>query len=346
MKIRIVCQDDSWILEKFARKMRENLEKMHISVYVDKVPDKEADINHYIIYSDYDSNNFNDIDTLMVTHIDRDKKLKILKNNLEKAYMGICMSEETVINMANMGIDREKLCFINPAHDEVMIPRKKIIGITCRVQSDGRKREAFISKLAKIISPKLFSFKIMGDGWDSQVKDLIDNGFEVEYTNEFVYDKYLELIPSLDYYLYTGQDEGQMGFVDAVAAGVETIVTSQGYHLDVDCGISYPFSTFEELVEIFKTIENKRQAMIDSVSSWTWYEYTKKHVELWEYCIAKKRGEKYTYKAPTYKDGINSVQEFSENKNVKLSRKEKRKVAFSLFKGTLRHKYFVNIKKK
>ncbi len=290
MKIRIVCQDDSWILEKFARKMKENLVKMNIEVDVDKIPDKNADINHYIIYSDYDVNNYNDIDTLMVTHIDREKKLKILSKNLEKAYMGICMSEETVINMSNMGIDRKKLCFVNPAHDEVMVPRKKIIGITCRVQSDGRKREAFISKLAKIISPKLFSFKIMGDGWDKQVADLKDNGFTVEYTNEFVYDKYLELIPSLDYYLYTGQDEGQMGFVDALAAGVETIVTSQGYHLDADCGITYPFNSFEELVQIFKDIESKRQAMIDSVASWTWHEYTKKHVELWKYFISQKKG--------------------------------------------------------
>lgn len=346
MKVRIVCADESWILEKFARKMKENLIKLNIEVEVDKTPDKTADINHYIIYSDYDANNYSDIDTLMVTHIDRDKKLKILSNNMEKARLGICMSEETVINMANLGIDRNKLCYVNPAHDEVMVPRKKIIGITCRVQSDGRKREAFISKLAKIISPQLFSFKIMGDGWDKQVEDLRNNGFTVEYTNDFVYDKYLELIPSLDYYLYTGQDEGQMGFVDALAAGVETIVTPQGYHLDADCGISYPFNTFNELVDIFKNLEAKRQAMLDSVSSWTWYYYTLKHVELWKYCITEKKGETYNYQQPEYKDGINSVKEYSKNKSEELSKKEKRKVALNLFKGTMRHKYFVNFKKK
>jgi len=58
------------------------------------------------------------------------------------------------------------------------------------------------------------------------------NFFEVEYHENFDYEVYKELIPTLDYYLYVGKDEGQMGFIDALAAGIPTIVTPQGFHLD------------------------------------------------------------------------------------------------------------------
>jgi hypothetical protein len=345
MKVRIVCFDENWILGKFGHRLNENLLKLGINSDIDKVPDKNADINHYIIYSDYNPNQESLIDTLMVTHIDRTKKKNILSKNLEKAKLGICMSRETMMNMANLGIPREKLCFINPAHDEVMVPRPKLIGITCRVQTDGRKREEFLSRLAKYISPKFFAFNIMGDGWDKQVEDLRKAGFSIKYTPEFIYDEYTKLIPSLDYYLYMGQDEGQMGFIDALAAGVETIVTPQGYHLDATEGITYSFNTFDELLEVFQSISKKREALIDSVSTWKWLDYAKKHVEIWKYCIALKIREPYKFHKQLYHDGINSISDFSSKDVDTISRMKKRKLTLDLFKGTLRHMYFVNIKK-
>jgi hypothetical protein len=285
---------------------------MGIESDISDKPDSNADINHHIIYINFNGK-ASSIDTLMVTHVDDIEKKNLLKSQLKNGVTGICMSRETMFKLTDLNLPREKLCYINPAHDGVIIPKPKIIGITCRVQYDGRKRETFLNKLAEDISPESFSFKIMGDGWDNQVECLRKNGFTVEYTNRFIYEEYVKLIPSLDYYLYMGHDEGQMGFVDALAAGIETIVTPQGYHLDAENGITYPFNTYQELKNILIGIAQKRDSLVKSVATWNWYDYTKKHLEIWEYLIAKKNNTDYPKPIRNYKDGILSISEFDHS---------------------------------
>lgn len=306
MKVRIVCYEDvnAWILGKFALKMKENLDKMGIQADISNVPDANADINHHIIYLDYKDMQMGN-DSLMITHIDTIDKFKQVKKQLDSAIVGICMSKETMNYLIQMGINKEKLCYINPAHDGVIKIKKYVIGITCRVQSDGRKRESFITKLSQKINPLFFKFKIMGDNWEPQVKALKDKGFEVEYYDHFIYEEYARLIPSLDYYLYTGMDEGQMGFVDALAAGVKTIVTPQGYHLDAPYGITYSFKTYEELEHIFLTIQKEKELLVNSVSSWNWYDYTQKHIEVWNYFF------NHVNPHSSFNDGINSLLEYN-----------------------------------
>lgn len=319
MKVRIICYDDQndWILRKFALKMQECLIKLNINVDINKIPDPHADINHHIIYNQYnvdqfeiDQYNKDSINTMMITHVDETEKLNLLQQNLSEASLGICMSKETMLWLAKMGIEKNKLCYINPAHDQLVEIKKFVIGIACRVQTDGRKREKFIDNLANELNPKYFSFKIMGDSWDPQVKNLIKNGFEVEYINHFDKDKYYPMITSLDYYLYTGMDEGQMGFIDAAAAGVKTIITSQGYHLDAVNGITHPFTTYEELLKIFLEIQKDRSKLVDSVASWNWLDYTKKHVELWNYLLGDKSIKS------DYIDGLNSLIEMSNEEII------------------------------
>jgi hypothetical protein len=346
MRVRLVCYEDvhQWILGKFALKMQENLAKMGIEADISNVPDKQADINHHIIYYDFNGIR-SSIDTLMITHIDDISKSKMLQKQLQTAEMGICMSRETMIKLSNLGIPREKLCYINPAHDGLIVPRLKIVGITCRVQPDGRKREHFLNRLANDISPAHFSFKIMGDGWDEQVDVLRKKGFIVEYTNHFIYDEYLKLIPSLDYYLYMGHDEGQMGFVDALAAGIETIVTPQGYHLDALEGITYPFDSYNELLSIFEQIMKKRMKLVNSVSTWNWYDYTKKHLEIWNYLIKSGKDEEFIVKdASQYKDGINSVQYFSHEEDAKISFFKRSGIKLRLIGGKFLHYYYTKKK--
>ncbi len=342
MRVRIVCYEDvnAWILGKFALRMQENLIKLGISVDIAKVPDPNADINHHIIYYTYNGKK-NSIDTLMVTHIDNIEKLELLKEKSKNASLCICMSSATMNWLSQMGIDKNKLCYVNPAHDQLVKIKKYIIGITSRVQIDGRKRESFIDSLAKDIDPKYFAFKIMGDSWDSQVSNLRKKGFEVDYIDHFEKVDYYKLINSLDYYLYMGMDEGQMGFIDAAAAGVKTIVTSQGYHLDAEGAISHPFVSYNELREIFLKLQNDRYQLVNSVSNWTWYDYTIKHVELWEYLL------KIKPKQSLYKDGLNSLLELS-TKEINIDNKFINKEVFGLQKSKLIQKFYMikyNLKK-
>ena len=162
MRVRIVCYEDVdvWILGKFALKLNKHLAELGIESDIAKIPDPKVDINHHIIYYDYDGKQ-NSIDTVMITHIDTNHKANLLRKQLVNASMGICMSNETMETLWSFGIPRHKLSYVNPAHDGIIIPRKKYIGIASKVHEDGRKREFFISKLANDLNPELFGFKII-----------------------------------------------------------------------------------------------------------------------------------------------------------------------------------------
>ncbi len=291
MRIRIVSYEDvdTWILGKFAIKLCEILNAQGAKADIDNTPDISADINHHIIYSYYDGEK-SSIDTVMITHIDARWKLQKVKNQLVTSEMGICMSSDTLNKLVAWGVPRHKLCYINPAQDGIIKPRKIILGITSKVQSSGCKRESMVAQLADRISPDIFKFKIMGSGWDAIVGILRSKGIEVDYYNCFDYKEYCELMPNLDYYLYPGWDEGSMGFLDAVAAGIPTIVTPQGYHLDIPGGITHPFKSTNELVEILDGIAKKRKRFAGAVSGWTWNEYARKHLLLWKYLLNNKNG--------------------------------------------------------
>lgn len=337
MNVRIVHYElgrDNWILSKFAYKLHENLKQLGIESDVAATPSDKADINHHIIYYDFDCIK-RGIDTLMITHIDNSEKLVRLTNQMKYAEAGICMSSETVDYLTQMGVNKNGLCFINPAHDGVIKVKKIVVGIACRAQDDGRKREVFLDRLATVLDPKYFTFKIMGNFWDSQVATLRKHSFEVDYFDHFIYDEYLKFIPSLDYYLYMGMDEGQMGFIDALAAGVKTIVTSQGYHLDAIGGIVHPFKEYEELKEIFLMIQKEKEQLTQSIASWNWLDYTKKHVEIWKYLLDNKNN------TSQFDDGLNSLLN-SRSQDLLVDPDFVARKANELKKNSYSHLYYKN----
>jgi hypothetical protein len=302
-RVQIVTTDPTWIFRKFADRMADELANKGYDVHIDTYPDKSADINHYInfalCYPLFDLR-----DTLMIDHIDSLKKVSALKERLSLARMGICMSNEMMLQLTQMGIPREKLCYINPAHDGKMKHKKLVLGITHKVHPDTRKRENAIIDICNSISSDFFQIKIMGTGWEEIVGIIRAKGFEVEYYNEFDYDKYHELMPTFDYYLFWGYDEGSMGYLDAIAAGVDTIVTPQGFHLDIVQGITHPVRTVGEIVKVLNEIENKKRSRIKIVEEYTWAAYVNKHLEVWNYILGNGYDRTNKHK---YIDGIHSV---------------------------------------
>jgi len=304
--IQLVCQDSGWILSKFADRMKEQLQIRGIRAKIGDCVDPEADINHHIAYHIYEP--IRDCaDTLMITHVDSLNKVNLLKHQLQIARMGICMSRETMNTLASYGVPREKLCYINPAQDNDIKPKKYVLGITHKshAELDRRKRINALLDICAALDPSYFCFKIMGSGWDDIVGEIRKKGFEVEYYSEFDYDTYINLMPKLDYYLFWGFDEGSMGYLDALAAGVETIVTPQGYHLDVKDGITYPCRVIRDFIEVLQELQNKRKRRVESVKDWTWSNYVDKHLEVWQYilgCDENIYGNKHFYE-----DGIFSV---------------------------------------
>lgn len=338
MRVRIICYEDvnEWILGKFALRMQEDLIKLGVSVDIAKVADPAADINHHIIYEQFNGMPSNN-DTLMITHIDCSQKLNHLKAVIDKVSYGICMSKDTMQMLSSLGITKDRLCYINPAQDGDFIPKQIQIGYTSRWYADGRKREYLLRDLVKHLDNRFFAFKFMGQGWDNIVSLMEENGFQVEYFPNFDLQIYKRLMSEIDYYLYTGLDEGQMGFVDALAAGVKTIVTPQGYHLDVENGITYPFNDSKDLLEVFDIIYEEKVKLIKTVETWTWKNYTLKHLELWNHILGNEIKLIDQFK---YKDGIYSVASVSENEIEQIDvKKLKRKLYFSGIKRSFLKKY-------
>jgi len=292
MKIRIVSYElgQNWILTKFADNLCNNLRILGHEADVAEKADPAYDVNHHVIYLGYNplcvqkdpQKNFS-LHTLMITHVDSWEKIRFLKNQLQFADLGICMSSYTQAYLLSRGLPRKKLCYILPAHDSLFVPPLISIGLFTRIYPDGRKNEKRAIDIAKKISPTIFSFKIMGSGWDEIVSELKGLGFTVEYHPNFDREKYAKLLPSVDYYLYLGWDEGSMGFLDALTAGARTIVTPQGFHLDIKEGIDCKAKDIDTVISYLLGIQHRRESLARQLSSLTWRAYAEKHLAVWEY---------------------------------------------------------------
>ena len=301
MKINVVNYFDSWILGKFARELERNLRALGQDVRLSDRADASCDINHHIIYTGYDGST-NGVDTVMITHIDYITKARTVLKQMQGARMGVCMSRETMDRMAAIGVPSDKLCYVSPAYNEQLGLRKISIGIASRLYAFSLKREHLVPRLSRHIDPACFRFVIMGAGWTAIAERLVADGFEVVYHPDFDIDAYAGMMKTLDYYLYLGEDEGSMGFVDAAACGVRTIVTTQGFHLDAGASLTHGFRTFQDLKRIFLTLQEEFQARRAGVADWTWEMYARKHLHLWQFLL----GRPLTGEAD-YPDGVHSI---------------------------------------
>ena len=305
MKINIIYNESGWIVYKFAKSVHDELEKMGLDVKITTKFDKSADINHY--FNPNYAEVVNEHTSFMITHVDTAYKIARIKEETEKGAIGICMSLETRNRLIANGISANKICYINPAQDGQIKPRKVSLGFTHRVYNDSRKRESMLIDICEQINPEIFRFVIMGSGWEDIIAELNKLGFETEYYSDFDKVKYNELMVNLDYYCYFGFDEGSMGYLDAVAAGIGTIVTPQGYHLDTECPITYPVSTIDEIVDALHDIERKKEKNLRFIETWTWKNYTLKHLEIWKYMLGAESMDTILSTRGWYTDGIYSL---------------------------------------
>lgn len=318
-KVHIVNYDPiGWIFTKFANEMCSNLKEFGINVTVSDKIDPKADINHHIFYEAADLN-LNNHSTVMITHVDCERKYQILKKQFASGAMGICMSKDTMNKLVDYGLPRSNLCYINPAQDALITPKKYVIGITHRVyKQDYRKRDEAIIDVCKGIDSMYFKFKIMGNGWEKIVEEMKKLGFDVEYNSEFDKAKYNVLMPSLDFFYYDGTDEGNMGYLDALAAGVKTLVTAQGFHLDMGPATHY-CNTVDDFINVLNSYADERKKIVSSVKDATWNNYTYKHLEIWEYMTKRIDMETLLQNRTFYSDGIYSclLPNIHESKKIK-----------------------------
>lgn len=271
---------ENGILTKHAREMEKNLIDMGYEVTVKNKPDPKADINHHINY--IAAKDCPTLNTTMVTHFTSDmykmdEKLDKMRKFLDKGGIGICFSQGIVDYLVKEGMPKEKLKVVLPAHDS-MPRRSRIIALAYKIYPDKRKREYMLDNLVKSLKDKnKFTFRIMGPGWRETLDPLVKEGIRVQWVENFRRDFYEELLNTSDYLLYTGgEDAIAQCIVDAKNAGLRIIAPRQA-----DVEVDIPFKTQAELNAIFKKLAE------NPVEDWTWENYTKKHVKIWEKMLKK-----------------------------------------------------------
>jgi len=259
------------ILTKFANKLNDELLLLGHKSSVVKKPSNKAEITHHINYLPYKPTGT--IDTIMITHIWEGYKLDSLRQSMKTVDMGIGFSSSVIKELGGLGLPKDKLTYVLPAHDS-KTRRHQIVAILTNVYPDGCKREQMFTELVKTLDYDKWAFRIMGTGWSEILAPLVVDGLQVDYFNDFDSKVHNQILESSDYALYFGLDEGSMGLLDACNAGVKTIGTPQGFHLDM--GLDYSFTTQKELNDIFAGLNNNR------VAEWTWKNHALAHLDIWK----------------------------------------------------------------
>ena len=280
---------------KIANRLGEQLSRLGWTVSTGESAAADADVNHFVLFLE-EFGVCRGVATVGITHVDDREKVRLARLAVERADLGICMSTATVRQLVDEGIDRSKLCYVLPALDSGLVPRRIVVGITTQVYPDGRKREHLLTRLASEMDLSSFRFEIFGSGWNAVGDRLRNAGAEVlhdEDTGNLAagYDSIRRRIPFFDYYLYLGLDEGSLGTIDALAAGVKTIVTPQGFHLDLPQGITHPVASYDELRAVFQGIVEERNSRVRAVEHLTWLRYAQQHDRIWRLLLAGRRAE-------------------------------------------------------
>ncbi|MBS1835881.1 MAG: hypothetical protein JST65_24400 [Acidobacteria bacterium] len=294
-RVNIVLSPDnaSWIIEKMAKRLAEHAERFGMTCSVTSQPDPTASLNHWMSYA------FANVvrstpTTVGITHLDDPYKIGMVARLLkDQADLGICLSSSHRAFLVEQGIPAERLTFVVPGHDFAAPPRRIVIGLTTRIYSDGRKREAMLVNLARKMTLDAFRFDIFGSGWEPTIEKLRAAGAEVRYfpgTDDYVgdYNDIMAALPFFDYYLYLGRDEGSLGTLDALSAGVKTIVTPQGFHCDLPNGITHSVWDDADLLHVFAEIAAEKKLLSEAVSGFSWTAYADQHCHIWR-CVLEGR---------------------------------------------------------
>jgi hypothetical protein len=296
LRVRIVLSPDngSWIIEKMANRLAALTEKFGCIADIAPVPDPDADLNHWMSYA-FANVGHTTPTSMLITHLDDPYKVALVRGELSGGVgVGICLSSHSRDMLVGEGIAAQSLAFVVPGHDFAPTPRRIVIGLTTRLYPDGRKREAMLLRLAKAMRLDAFRFEIFGQGWDDVISYLKASDAEIFYrpgTDDYVadYREMIDHVVGFDYYLYLGRDEGSLGTLDALAAGVKTIVTPQGFHVDLPHGITHAIWDDNELLAVFRMIARERQKRLDAVAAFTWDYYAQAHALIWRAIVEDRR---------------------------------------------------------
>jgi hypothetical protein len=289
VRIRLVLSRENagWVIEKMALKLEAELAKLGCDVDIRDSPCDTAAINHFMSYNFVEASHARS--TAMITHLDDLHKLRHVVRLLRSETLdtAICLSPNMAKSLIAAGAPVERIRWVLPATDALLQPRRTRIGLSGRIYADGRKNENWLINVASQISLEAFTFVICGNGWEEVATALKAAGATVELvpeTSDFIHDyqRVIDHLHDLDWWMYLGLDEGSLGSLDAALAGIPLIATPQGFHLNLPNGIKHGVLSAQQLRSVLLSLSLPYETARSARDYWTWARYAAEHLAIWQ----------------------------------------------------------------
>ena len=255
--------NEGWILEKFAQKIANTLDKNKYNVQVSRSPDENAEIIFWMHYLNTDLSLLGKpkIHFIVVPHVDNPIKLAQLQRVMRNDVHLICFSKELENKLKVIFPKNTKILSLEFGNDLAPKERKFVVGMASNIYSDGRKNENWISEFGIKNSNTNIKFIFIGKRWEETVESLTQLGVECEIYNagrnvDSSYEVVISQLKKLDLCIYTGFDEGSLGALDAYMLGVPLLISKQGFHLEFELDeMSYFANNAEFEVKLLNKLE-------------------------------------------------------------------------------------------
>lgn len=262
VSVSIVLHENNkgWVLEKFALKIAEKLDRQKYEVEISSSPNSASEIIVWMHYLNFDTSLFDSskINFIVVPHIDNSVKLIKLQQMMRNNLNIICFSEELATRLKHIFQNDSNIFSLEFGNDLVQSNPKYTIGIASHVYPDKRKNEQWILDFGRKNFRENIKFVFIGKRWLSIAKELSGLGIECEVHNPgkigvTSYEVVIAQLKKLDLFIYTGFDEGSLGALDAFILGIPMLVSKQGFHLEFELDKSSYFSTYSEFEDLLKS---------------------------------------------------------------------------------------------
>lgn len=254
-KVNIILSDTGWILEKLAKEISSRIKYVTYSNEVDT----ESYIQYYMTYGIY-KKNISPIEIGYFTHIENDEYTK--KKFFDVASLMthcVCHSKFYENELIKKGI--KDVTTISPGVDLNLFKPKLKIGVVGRTYPSGRKGEKIIQQLMAL---DWIEWNFTGEGWPNPALNLSSNELASFYRH-------------MDYILVSSLYEGgPMCVPEALASGTEVIAPPIGWVCEFP-HIEYKTGDVDSLRNILTNLYQKKINLRNSVLSYTWDSWAKKH---------------------------------------------------------------------
>jgi hypothetical protein len=325
--------DQGWIIERLMRDIAAELNSRGIKT---KIGSSERYSGEDVIFNSRFLVSISDpkakINSLFITHVDDSLKELQLKLSLKNFNSFVCMSPQDADFLVALKGGRHGVAGIYlPPRDLRVRPMRLATFSAC--YEDGRKNEQWISDYFKSKSldyRQSFVFCFMGWGWEKFCASLseLEMNYEIYRYSRFTpgeYDRYKEVLTTMDTLIYLGFDGGAMSVYDGINAGIDVIASNISYHRDLGASVRL----FDDREGFFRELDQlylKMSRLQDNLRRRSVVAYTDNLIAHWTSLLK-----------PENSSGVNLIAEqnitCAENYALNMVRSNYKKLSFERVKS-------------